>query len=290
MPVENSRKLAGTERLDLINRVVNIRQINPEFGKDDLKQMLKDLGFARADRTLARLMRDIIDLEKDKHRKKGWHIDQEIDFLRTEILYSDEVGLESRFLPLIRTTVNWYNFNFGLKAKYQFPRSLSYRWLKWANYFLQSVNPAQSNIQEMDIFVVGQLYAMRDLAKAIGHKTTFIDLEAWLTARPWESENQANIYLKMIEAKAYLPLLRVNYPNDSNMTIEKVGVTYIADAMLSTCSLDGIKDLPESQTWKLPHQQKDIYVKWCRENNKIAGLAIKIQGIEEPLIFGFEQE
>ena len=286
MPVENSKKLAGVERLDLINRVINIRNINPEFDRDDLYQMLEELGFARANRSLFRLWKEIIDLEKGG--AKGWHIDQEIDFLRSDILSSDEVGLESRFLPLIRSTVNWYNFNFGLEAKHQFPRSLSYRWLKWANYFLQSVNPAQSNIQEIDIFVVGQLYAMRDLAKAIGHKTTFKDLEAWLTARPWESEHQTNIYLKMIEAKAYLPLLRVNYPNDPNMTIEKVGVTYIADAMLNVCSLDGIKDLPESQTWKLPHQQKDIYVKWCRENKQPAGLAIKIQGIEEPLTIGFE--
>ena len=284
MSLENSRKLAGTERTDLVNRVVNIRNINPEFDKDDLHQMLEDLGFARSDRTLDRLMKDIIDLGK-----KNPNLDQEIDYHRNDILYSQEVGLESRFLPLIRSTVSWYQYNFAMPSKGGFARTLTYRWLKWANYFLQSANIQDTGIEEIDVFVVAQLYMVRDLGKSIGRKDiAFNDLEAWLTARPWESDESGKRYKAMIDADVYSPLLKLAGHSDPNVTIEKVGISFIADAYMHLCSIDQVKDLPESETWKLPHQQRQIFIDWCKDNDKEPIITIQIPNIEQPINIKFE--
>jgi hypothetical protein len=51
---------------------------------------------------------------------------------------------------------------------------------------------------------------------------------------------------------------------------------------MNLCGLDELKDWPDAETYLLPSTQKDMFKDWCKANNKLAVIQLKVPGVKEP--------
>ena len=246
---------------------ISYRAGNGEVTAEVIGEYLLERGISRDTRTLFRYKEEIDTEFKKRLGENKYSLDGYIDWEQKN--FFDEFVSPSH-IPLLRSASFWYELRQSQYNKHQFPIMLTYRWAKWASYFLSAIpnvydyaTHRKIGITEVDVWAVGQTLASRDIMRAVGEDIEWADIEGWLSARPWERGTAEQGYLELIDKGKYISLKRLrSVVNPEKTTIERIGMPFLANAFMTILSAlqlkdkEGFKDY--DKCYLLPSQQVAI--------------------------------
>ena len=251
------KKLSQLDLNALIEWGVFHRSAAGEVAIVDIAERLQELGISKDKRTLFRYKEKIDTKFEERLADNKYSLDGFLDWEQKS--FFDEF-INPNHIWMLRQGCFNYEVFVTKHSKYQFPHTVTYRWAKWASYFLSAVPNPEETLKELDVWTVGQALASRDLIRSIGGDAdNLADFEGWLMARPWESDKEMD-YRYMISKGRYIPLKRLDrVVNPEKTTIERIGMPFLANAYMNVLSAPQLKDHDDyGKCYLLPSQQIEI--------------------------------
>ena len=251
------KNLSQNDKTALTEWGITVRSGGSEITIDLIAKRLKEIGIKKEDRTLFRYKKKIDKKYEELIKENKYSLDGFLDWEQKN--FFDEF-INPDHISILREACFWYELNVTKYPKHPLPFTVTYRWAKWASYFLSAV-PNPLILQGLDVWAVGQHLASRDLIRSIGGDAdNMADIEGWLMARAWEREEKEQEYLALINIGRYIPLKRIGSAvNPERTTMSKVIVPFLANGLMSVLSLPDLKDHEDyEKCYLLPSQQIKI--------------------------------
>ena len=233
----------------------------------EVAKYLSEIGFKRSTQTVYRWIQEAKYAVDNQVVQTGFDLDAPLDFSDTETINDYRLNLDH--IPLLRRAVGFYDYSNAEWAINQMP---TFRWAKFASYFLDAVVPTtrHDKVDPMDTWTIGQYLSARDKDRERVHSelraetATFDDVESWLNYQPFE-KNQGAKYQRSISNGSVTPLERLHddtrYGGDVQPTAD-----LISDVFIHLCQLTGIYGAGQLPSWQ--YEQVKKHTKEDRPENK----------------------